>query len=50
MGYRKFADIVGEIDSERRSRIDTIKEEARVDAVAFNLSELRRHRELHLER
>ena len=46
MGYRKFADIAGEIDSERRARIDAIKEEARADAVAFNLSELRRHREL----
>ena len=46
MGYRKFADIAGEIDNERRARIDAIKEEARADAVAFNLSELRRHREL----
>ena len=46
MGHRKFTDIVGEIDENRRARIDAIKEEARADAVAFNLSELRRHRSL----
>lgn len=46
MGHRKFTDIVGVIDDERRARIDTIKEEARADAVAFNLAELRRHRSL----
>lgn len=46
MGHRKFTDIVGEIDDERRARIDAIKEEARADAVAFNLAELRRHRAL----
>lgn len=46
MGHRKFGDIIGEIDETRRARIDTIKEEARADAVAFNLAELRRHRSL----
>ncbi|MFV1990772.1 MAG: transcriptional regulator [Acidimicrobiales bacterium] len=46
MGHRKFSDIVGEIDSDRRARIDALKQEARADAVAFNLAELRRHREL----
>lgn len=46
MGHRKFNDIVGEIDEERRARIDVIKTEARADAVAFNLAELRRHRAL----
>lgn len=46
MGHRKFTDIVGDISADRRARIDTIKEEARADAVAFNLAELRRHREL----
>ena len=46
MGYRRFTDIVGDINPERRARIDAIKEEARADAVAFNLAELRRHREL----
>lgn len=46
MGHRKFADIVGVIDDERRARIEAIKEEARADAVAFNLAELRRHRSL----
>lgn len=46
MGHRKFDDIIGEIDETRRARIDTIKEEARADAVAFNLAELRRHRSL----
>lgn len=46
MGFRKFSDIVGEISPERRARIDAIKVEARADAVAFNLGELRRHREL----
>ena len=46
MGHRKFNDIVGDINAERRSRIDAIKDEARADAVAFNLAELRRHRQL----
>lgn len=46
MGHRKFTDIVGDISPERRARIDTIKEEARADAVVFNLAELRRHRKL----
>ena len=43
---RKFTDIVGDIDSDRRSRIDALKDEARADGVAFNLGELRRHRQL----
>ncbi len=46
MGHRKFTEIVGDISPERRARIETIKEEARADAVVFNLAELRRHREL----
>ena len=46
MGHRRFAEIVGDINPERRARIDAIKQEARADAVAFNLAELRRHREL----
>jgi len=46
MGHRKFSHIVGEIDDERRSRIDAIKDQARADSVAFNLAELRRHRDL----
>lgn len=46
MGNRKFSDIAGEISRERRARIDAIKEEARADAVALNLAELRRHREM----
>lgn len=46
MGHRKFTDIVGEISSERRSRIDAIKAETRADAVAFNLAELRRNRQV----
>ena len=46
MGYSKFSDIVGDIDAERRARIDVIKDEARADAVAFNLAELRRRRHL----
>jgi DNA-binding XRE family transcriptional regulator len=46
VGYRKFSDIVGEIGPERRTQIDAIKEQARADAVAFNLAELRRHRHL----
>lgn len=43
---RKFTDIVGDIDSDRRARIDALKDEARADGVAFNLGELRRHRQL----
>jgi DNA-binding XRE family transcriptional regulator len=46
MAHRKFSDIVGDIDPERRARIEAIKEAARADAVAFNLAELRRHRHL----
>ena len=46
MGHRKFSEVVGEINAERRGRIDTIKASARADAVAFNLAELRRHRRL----
>lgn len=46
MGYRKFKDIVGDIDPERRARIDAIKAQADADAVAFNLAELRRRRDL----
>ena len=46
MGHRKFIDVVGDINADRRSRIDAIKDDARADAVAFNLAELRRHRHL----
>jgi DNA-binding XRE family transcriptional regulator len=46
MGHRKFNDVVGDLNAERRSRIDAIKDDARADAVAFNLAELRRHRQL----
>ena len=46
MGYHNFNDIVGEISLERRARIEALKQEARADAVAFNLAELRRHREM----
>lgn len=46
MAHSKFTDIVGTVDPERRARIDAIKDEARADSVAFNLGELRRHREL----
>ncbi|MDR9451407.1 MAG: XRE family transcriptional regulator [Acidimicrobiia bacterium] len=46
MGYKKFSDIAGDIDSDRRARIDAIKEEAHADIVAFNLGELRRAREM----
>ena len=46
MGHRKFSQIVGEIEPERRARIDAIKKAAQADAIAFNLAELRRHRQL----
>jgi len=46
MAHHKLTDIVGEIDEDRRARIDAIKQEARADAVAFNLAELRRLRSL----
>ena len=46
MGHRKFTDIIGEIDDDRRARIDEIKRESRADAVAHSLAELRRHRAL----
>lgn len=43
---KKFSEIVGGIDPERRARIDAIKEEARAEIVAFNLAELRRARSM----
>ena len=46
MGHRKFTDIVGNLSPERRERIEAIKNEARADTIAFNLAQLRRHREL----
>jgi DNA-binding XRE family transcriptional regulator len=46
MAHRKFTEIVGTIDADRRARIDEIKEQAHADTVAFNLAELRRHRHL----
>ena len=44
MGHRKFTDVVGDINTDRRRRIDAIKQDANADAVAFNLAELRRAR------
>jgi len=46
MGYHNFNDIVGEISPERRAHIESLKQEARADAVAFNLAELSRHCEM----
>ncbi len=46
MGFQKFSDIVGDVGPERRARIDAIKDRAKADAVAFNLSELRKRRNL----
>jgi len=46
MGYKRFSDIVGDLDPERRARIDAVKEQARADLVAFTLGELRRARNL----
>ncbi len=46
MGHRKFSDIVGDLNPERRERIEAIKNEARADTIAYNLAQLRRHRRL----
>ena len=46
MGSKKFSQIVGEIGPERRARIDAIKHAAQAEAVAFNLAQLRKHRQL----
>lgn len=46
MGHKKFSQIVGEIGPERRARIDAIKHVAQAEAVAFNLAQLRKHRQL----
>lgn len=46
MGHRKFSQIVGEIGPERRARIEAIKHVAQAEAVAFNLAQLRKHRQL----
>jgi len=46
MVQKKWADIVGDIDPEMRAEIDEIKEQARADAVAFNIGEVRRAREI----
>ncbi len=45
-GRTKWVDIQGEVTPERRKRIDAIKAQAHADAVAFNLGELRKAREL----
>lgn len=45
-GRTKWADIQGDVSAERRQRIDAIKAQAQADAVAFNLGELRKAREL----
>ncbi len=46
MGHRKFNEIIGDISPERRARIDAIKHAAQAEAVAFNLAQLRKHRQL----
>lgn len=46
MGHKKFSQIVGEIGPERRARIEAIKHVAQAEAVAFNLAQLRKHRQL----
>ena len=46
MGPKKFSQIVGDIGPERRARIDAIKHAAQAEAVAFNLAQLRKHRQL----
>lgn len=46
MGYRKFSEIVGEIGPEQQERTEAIKAEAKADAVAFGLAELRRGRDI----
>lgn len=46
MGHKKFSQIVGEIGPERRARIDAIKHVAQAEAVAFNLAQLRKHRQM----
>lgn len=46
MGLRTFSDLVGEITPDERAEIDTTKEEAAVESVAFNLAELRQARKM----
>lgn len=46
MAIKKFSQIVGEIGPARRARIDAIKHAAQAEAVAFNLAQLRKHRQL----
>lgn len=41
-----FNDIIGEIDPERRARIDSLKTAAHADSVVFSLAEIRKARKL----
>jgi hypothetical protein len=38
MGHRKFNDVIGDINAERRCRIDAIKNDARSDARRVTMS------------
>ncbi|RLE19152.1 MAG: transcriptional regulator [Actinobacteria bacterium] len=41
-----FSDIIGDIDPERRARIDSLKVAAHADSVVFSLAEIRKARKL----
>ena len=46
MTYHDFDELVGDLTPEQRARVETLKEEARAEIVAYNLKELRLHRNL----
>ena len=46
MTYYDFDDLVGDLTPEQRARVEALKDEARAEIVAYNLKELRRHRNL----
>ncbi len=46
MSYYDFDELLGDLTPEQRARVETLKEEARVEIVASNLKELRRRRNL----
>ena len=46
MTYYDFDELVGDLTPEQRARVEVLKEEARAEIVAYNLKELRLHRNL----
>ena len=46
MTHYDFDELVADLTPEQRARVETLKEEARAEIVAYNLKGIRRHRNL----